>query len=52
MGNHDPLMAPHNTYRCGGDDDWVVIACANDDDWRKLVSVIAPELVGDPQLES
>ena len=28
-GNRDDVMAPHNTYRCAGDDHWIAIAVAN-----------------------
>lgn len=49
MGNHDPLMAPHDCYRCAGVDDWVTIACATDDEWRALAALIDPALVTDPR---
>ncbi len=29
-GNRDDVMAPHNTYRCAGEDNWIAIAVAND----------------------
>lgn len=45
MGNRDPLMAPHNVYRCRGEDDWVSIACATGDEWRALAAAI-----GEPAL--
>jgi benzylsuccinate CoA-transferase BbsF subunit len=35
-GNQDSLMAPHNCYRCKGDDKWVSIAVANDEEWKAL----------------
>ena len=35
-GNHDRIMAPHNCYRCRGDDKWVSIAVSTDDEWRAL----------------
>ena len=40
QGNHDPVMAPHNCYRCAGEDEWVSIACADDDQWAALASTI------------
>ena len=49
MGNRDPLMAPHNVYRCTGDDHWVTIACATDDEWRALATIIEPALAADPR---
>ena len=39
-GNRDPIMAPHNLYRCKGDDDWVAITCANDEEWRDLADLL------------
>jgi len=40
IGNHDPYMCPHNAYRCGGDDRWVVIAVRTDEEWLALCKVI------------
>jgi benzylsuccinate CoA-transferase BbsF subunit len=42
-GNHDDLMAPHNTYKCRGDDNWIAIAVSNDSEWKALCKVM-----GDP----
>jgi benzylsuccinate CoA-transferase BbsF subunit len=35
-GNRDDVMAPHNTYRCKGDDHWIAIAVANQSEWEAL----------------
>jgi benzylsuccinate CoA-transferase BbsF subunit len=35
-GNHDAVMAPHNCYRCQGEDNWISIAVATDEEWRNL----------------
>ncbi len=35
-GNRDRIMAPHNCYRCRGEDKWVSIAVGNDEEWRAL----------------
>lgn len=35
-GNRDAIMAPHNCYRCKGDDKWVSIAVATDQEWEAL----------------
>jgi len=35
-GNHDLVMAPHNVYRCKGEDEWISIAVATDEEWRNL----------------
>jgi benzylsuccinate CoA-transferase BbsF subunit len=45
-GNRDHLMAPHNCYRCRGDNNWVTIAVACDEEWHAL-----RQLVGDSRLE-
>jgi crotonobetainyl-CoA:carnitine CoA-transferase CaiB-like acyl-CoA transferase len=48
QGNHDPWMAPHNCYRCAGEDEWVTIACGTDDEWGTLCQAIGqPGLVTD-----
>jgi crotonobetainyl-CoA:carnitine CoA-transferase CaiB-like acyl-CoA transferase len=39
-GNQEPDGAPHDCYRCAGDDQWVSIAVETDDEWRRLVKVI------------
>ncbi len=35
-----PKAAPHNSYRCRGDDAWVVVTCLNDAHWRALCSTL------------
>jgi len=48
VGNRDNFMAPHNCYRCKGDDKWVSIAIATDEEWQAFCHAIAkPELIGD-----
>ena len=42
-GNRHPRMAPHNIYRCQGDDAWIAIAVASDEEWRRLCKAM-----GDP----
>lgn len=39
-GNDDPDFAPHNNYRCAGDDAWVSIAVRDDAEWRALSKVL------------
>ncbi|HEX9595712.1 MAG TPA: CoA transferase [Anaerolineales bacterium] len=47
-GNCDPWMAPHNCFRCAGEDEWVTIACGADDEWRALCQAIGqPRLADD-----
>jgi benzylsuccinate CoA-transferase BbsF subunit len=33
-GNKDNVFAPHDCYRCKGDDKWVSIAITNEEEWR------------------
>lgn len=39
-GNRDRRFAPHNTYRCKGEDQWVAIAVSSDAEWHALCVVI------------
>lgn len=43
-GNRDDIMAPHNCYRCKGEDKWISIAVASDEEWQSLRSAM-----GDPE---
>lgn len=43
-GNEDTIMAPHQVYRCKGDDKWVSIAVATDEEWKALCGAM-----GDPE---
>lgn len=43
-GNRDRIMAPHNCYRCRGEDKWVSIAVATAEEWSALCRVM-----GDPR---
>ncbi len=48
IGNRDPHMAPHNVYRCDGDDSWVAIAVRDNDEWGALCRLMGrDELAGD-----
>ena len=40
----NPEVAPHNTYRCAGDDRWCVISVFDEEQWSALVSCM-----GDPE---
>jgi len=47
-GNRDDIMAPHNCYRCKGDDKWVSIAVGNNEEWKALCHAMdKPELATD-----
>lgn len=39
-GNHSSRAAPHNAYRCKGQDRWCVIAVFTDDDWEAFCEVV------------
>jgi benzylsuccinate CoA-transferase BbsF subunit len=50
LGNRDPWMAPHECFRCSGEDEWVSIACGTDAEWQALARVIGGEtLAADPR---
>lgn len=39
-GNHSDSMAPHNIYRCKGEDSWVAIAVRSEEEWTRFCDVI------------
>jgi benzylsuccinate CoA-transferase BbsF subunit len=39
-GNRDAVMAPHNCYRCRGEDRWISIAIGTDEEWQALCKVM------------
>ena len=39
-GNQDDIMAPHNCYRCRGNDKWVSIAVSKEDEWQAFCQVM------------
>ncbi len=49
-GNKYLSAAPHNAYRCVGEDRWCAIAVFTDEEWQSLCGVIgSPELTNDPR---
>ena len=54
IGDHDPQMAPHNTYKALGDQEkWVGISVGNEAEWRALCGVIGePGLADDPRFRT
>jgi len=53
MGNDHAWLAPHNVYRCKGEDDWVTIAVRNEEDWRALCAAMYREdLVSDARFDT
>jgi benzylsuccinate CoA-transferase BbsF subunit len=52
-GNQDSIMAPHNCYRCKGNDKWVSIAVATDEEWNAMCHVMGnPEWSKDEAFSS
>lgn len=48
QGNRDSIMAPHNCYRCRGDDKWISIAVSTEEEWQAFCGVLNyPEWVKD-----
>jgi benzylsuccinate CoA-transferase BbsF subunit len=43
MGNRDQSMAPHNCFRCAGEDEWVSISCGTEAEWQALCRVMGQE---------
>ena len=43
IGNRSayPAIAPHNTYRCAGEDRWIAIAVENEKQWHAVCEVLA-----------
>ena len=35
-GNRHPVFAPHNIYRCKGEEEWVSISVESDQQWSAL----------------
>ncbi|BBB01360.1 putative CoA transferase [Actinacidiphila reveromycinica] len=47
-GNRDAIMAPHNCYRCAGDDQWISIAVGTEAEWEGLCDAMGrPAWTGD-----
>ena len=44
QGNRDSIMAPHNCYRCKGEDKWISIAVSTEEEWQSLCHAM-----GDPE---
>lgn len=51
IGNRSRFHAPHNLFRCRGEDRWCAIAVLTDDQWRALCRVIGRlDAADDPAL--
>ncbi|MDD5094780.1 MAG: CoA transferase [Dehalococcoidia bacterium] len=48
QGNEDECMAPHNGYRCKGEDKWISIAIGTEEEWQAFCQIIGhPEWILD-----
>ncbi|MBA7668520.1 Succinyl-CoA:(R)-benzylsuccinate CoA-transferase subunit BbsF [subsurface metagenome] len=48
QGNRDSIMAPHNCYRCKGEDKWISIAVSTEEEWQALCDAMGnPEWTKD-----
>jgi len=52
-GNLDESMAPHNCYRCLGEDKWVSIVVAEENEWETLCNAMGnPEWAKDRRVDT
>lgn len=52
-GNRHPVWAPHNVYRCRGEDEWVAVAVRTDEEWKSFVEVLGrPGWAADERLDT
>jgi benzylsuccinate CoA-transferase BbsF subunit len=49
-GNRSPAHAPHNIFRCKGEDAWCAVAVLEDEQWHALRAIIEAE--DDPELRT
>lgn len=48
QGNKNDIIAPHNCYRCKGEDAWISIVAATQEEWESLCSTMDKnELIND-----
>jgi benzylsuccinate CoA-transferase BbsF subunit len=53
IGNKSPYMAPHQAYRCKGEDRWCVIAVQTDDEWNNFCKVLGnPPWTGEVKFQT
>jgi len=53
MGNRDEIWAPHNCYRCLGDDQWLSVAITNEQEWVSFIKAIGnPEWAREQRFRS
>lgn len=50
VGNRSPYAAPHNAYRCKGNDQWCSLSLSTNDEWQKFCMAIGnPPWAKDPR---
>jgi crotonobetainyl-CoA:carnitine CoA-transferase CaiB-like acyl-CoA transferase len=52
VGNHSPFAAPHNCYRCKGEDRWCVIAVEGEEQWQTLAAILGSEVANDERFKT
>jgi len=53
MGNQSAYAAPHNAYRCLGEDRWCAIAVFTDEEWQSFCKVLGkPALAKNPKFST
>ena len=43
VGNRDPAKAPHDVYRCRGEDAWIAISVGSDEQWAAMCDAMGHE---------
>ncbi|MCK1554482.1 CoA transferase [Bradyrhizobium sp. 177] len=52
-GNRHPQFVPHGCFRCGGEDNWIVLAATDNEMWQRLALLIGrPDWAADAALSS
>ncbi len=50
VGNRNPYAAPHNCYRCKGQDQWCAISVFTNEEWQRFCAAIGnPDWTKDPK---
>jgi benzylsuccinate CoA-transferase BbsF subunit len=49
IGNRSEYAAPHNAYRCLGEDRWCAISVFTDEEWISFCNIVEPSLTEDPR---
>jgi benzylsuccinate CoA-transferase BbsF subunit len=52
VGNASLSAAPHDCYRCKGEDRWCVIAAENEQQWGALAKIVGAEIANDPRFKT